>query len=55
MTGTKQKFEDIYDQNYSYVYNYIYMQVLHRQNTEDIVSDVFMKAYTHYDLLTSLS
>ena len=49
MTGTKQKFEDIYDQNYSYVYNYIYMQVQHRQNTEDIVSDVFMKAYTHYD------
>jgi RNA polymerase sigma-70 factor (ECF subfamily) len=39
----------VYEQEYSYVYNYIYMQVMHRENTEDLVSDIFMRAMSHYD------
>ena len=35
----KPDFAEVYEQEYSYVYNYIYMQVMHRENTEDLVSD----------------
>lgn len=45
----KPDFAEVYERDYSYVYNYIYMQVMHRENTEDLVSDVFMKAMAHYD------
>ncbi len=45
----KPDFAEVYEQEYSYVYNYIYMQVMHRENTEDLVSDVFMRAMAHYD------
>ena len=45
----KPDFAEVYEQEYSYVYNYIYMQVMHRENTEDLVSDIFMRAMSHYD------
>ena len=45
----KPDFAAVYEQEYSYVYNYIYMQVMHRENTEDLVSDVFRRARSHYD------
>lgn len=45
----KPGFAEVYEQEYSYVYNYIYMQVMHRENTEDLVSDIFMRAMSHYD------
>ena len=45
----KPDFAEVYEQEYSYIYNYIYMQVMHRENTEDLVSDVFMRAMAHYD------
>ena len=45
--GTKS-FEEIYKENFRAVYNYVYMQLLHREETEDIVSDVFVKAYAAY-------
>ena len=45
----KPDFAEVYERDYSYVYNYIYMLVMHRENTEDLVSDVFMKAMAHYD------
>ena len=45
----KPDFAQVYEQEYSYVYNYIYMQVMHRENTEDLVSDIFMRAMSHYD------
>jgi RNA polymerase sigma-70 factor (ECF subfamily) len=45
----KPDFAEVYERDYSYVYNHIYMQVMHRENTEDLVSDVFMKAMAHYD------
>ena len=44
----KPDFAEVYEQEYSYVYNYIYMQVMHRENTEDLVSDVFIRAMAHY-------
>lgn len=44
----KPDFAEVYEREYSYVYNYIYMQVMHRENTEDLVSEVFMKAMAHY-------
>ncbi|MBR4455154.1 MAG: sigma-70 family RNA polymerase sigma factor [Solobacterium sp.] len=45
----KPAFEQVYLENYSYVYNYVYMRLLHRENAEDVVSTVFTKAMTHYD------
>ena len=45
----KPDFAEVYEQEYSYVYNYIYMQVMHRENTEDLVSDIFMRAMSQYD------
>ena len=30
----KPDFAEVYEQEYSYVYNYIYMQVMHRENTK---------------------
>ena len=49
MDTVKPDFEQVYLENYSYVYNYVFMRLLHRENTEDIVSTVFTKAMTHYD------
>ena len=45
----KPDFEQVYLDNYSYIYNYVYMRLLHRENTEDVVSNVFTKAMTHYE------
>lgn len=42
-------FEQIYLDNYSYVYNYVFMRLLHRENAEDITSEVFVKAMSHFD------
>lgn len=41
--------EEVYDQYFSVVYNYVYYKLLNRENTEDIVSQVFMKAMQHLD------
>ena len=49
MASVRPDFEQVYLDNYSYVYNYVYMRLLHRENTEDIVSTVFVKAMQHYD------
>ena len=46
---SKLSFEEVYEQEYSYVYNFVYMQLMQRENTEDLVSDVFLKAMRHYD------
>ncbi len=49
VSRNKPDFAEVYEQEYSYVYNYIYMQVMHRENTEDLVSDIFIRAMSHYD------
>lgn len=38
-------FEKIYAADFSYVYNYIYMKVLHKETAEEICSEVFFRAY----------
>ena len=38
-------FEKMYQEQFSYVYNYIYMKVLHKETAEEICGDVFLKAY----------
>ena len=45
----KETFEVVYEENFSYIYNYVYGQLLHREKSEDLVSDIFMKAMTHYE------
>lgn len=49
MGGEKETFEVVYEKYFSNIYNYIYGQILHRERAEDLVSDIFIKAMTHYD------
>jgi len=35
--------EEVYDQYFSAIYNYVYYKLLHRETSEDIVSQVFLK------------
>ena len=46
---TKEPFEKVYEQYFSSIYNYVYAQILHRERTEDLVSETFIKAMTHYE------
>ena len=46
------QFEELYRANYSRIYNYLYGCLLHRERTEDLVSDVFFEAlrsFPRYD------
>jgi len=45
----KESFEEVYEKQFSNIYNYVYGQVLHKERAEDLVSDIFIKAMTHYD------
>ena len=45
----KKPFEQVYEENFSQIYNYVYAQVLHRERAEDLVSETFIKAMTHYE------
>ena len=45
----KEPFEKVYEVYFSSIYNYVYAQVLHRERAEDLVSETFIKAMTHYD------
>ena len=49
MENVKEPFETVYEKNFSYIYNFVYTQLLHRERTEDLVSDIFFKAMEHYD------
>ena len=39
--------EEVYSEYFSTVYNYVFYRLLNRENTEDIVSQVFMKVLRH--------
>lgn len=46
------RFEKIYENCYSAIYNYVYQMILHRENTEDVVSETFLQAmrgFSRYD------
>jgi len=46
-------FEEIYEENYARIYNYLYGTLLHRQKTEDLTSEVFFEAlrsFSRFDI-----
>ena len=45
----KRSFEAVYEEHFSYVYNMIYMHLLHKETAEDLTSEAFIKAYSAYD------
>ncbi len=45
----KAAFEKIYTEHFSYVYNFIYMKVLHKEVAEDICSKAFFNAFSHFE------
>ena len=49
MVAGNRDFEKFYMDNFSYVYNFIYMKVLNVHIAEDICSTTFLKAFEKYD------
>ena len=49
MSAAIRPFEDVYSDHFSYVYNIIYMHVLHRETAEDLTSETFIRAMSAYD------
>ena len=45
----KKPFEEVYEENYRRIYNAVYMRLLNRENTEDVVQETFIKAMNAYD------
>jgi RNA polymerase sigma-70 factor (ECF subfamily) len=45
----KEDFAVVFEEQFSGIYNYVYARILHRERTEDLVSEIFMKAMTHYE------
>ncbi|MFT4744709.1 MAG: RNA polymerase sigma-70 factor (ECF subfamily) [Nitriliruptoraceae bacterium] len=43
--GDSAAFADLYDQHVDAVYGFIYRKVTHKQTTEDLTSDVFLRAF----------
>ena len=44
----KKTFEAVYEESYEKLYKYAYMLLLNREDAEDIVSESFMAAFSHY-------
>ena len=49
MLVSREPFEIVYEKYFSDIYNFVYAQFLHKERSEDLVSNLFIKAYTHYD------
>lgn len=47
--SVKLDFSMVYEENFKYIYNFVYMHVLHKETAEDVTSDTFMKALDAYD------
>ena len=43
------RFSAIYEEQFSSIYNYLYAQILNRQETEDLTSETFLKAFRNFD------
>ena len=48
-TDKKMPFEEVYGEYYDRIYRAVYMRLLNRENTEDVVQDTFVKAMNAYD------
>lgn len=46
---SKKPFDEVFREFYKPLYNYVYMQLLCRQDAEDIVSETFTRAYRAYE------
>ena len=46
---SKISFEEAYNDNFSYVYNFLYAHAMHKEITEDLTSQTFLKAFEHFD------
>lgn len=44
---TEDGFMQMYDCFYGKIYNYLYFRLLNRENTEDLMCEVFLKAFTY--------
>lgn len=44
---TEDGFMQMYEYYYSKIYNYLYFRLLNKENTEDLLSEVFLKAFIH--------
>ena len=44
-----QRFEDVYDEYAERIYRFVYYKTYHRETAEDIMSQVFLKAYEKWD------
>ena len=40
----RRSFESVYEEYYDRVFNFVYMQLLHREDAEDVTEDTFIKA-----------
>lgn len=49
MASEKPSFEAVYNEQFSNIYNFIYGQLLNKERTEDLVSDIFIKAMNNYE------
>ena len=43
----RRALEEIYEEFFPRIYNYIYYRLLHREETEDLVSRIFLKVAEH--------
>lgn len=44
----KLTFEQVYEQYYEKVFNFVYMRLLHREDAEDVTEDTFLKAMNSF-------
>jgi len=46
-------FDEVYKENFKVIYNFVYIRVLHRETAEDITSQAFLNAFSHFDSFDS--
>lgn len=47
--GNGLNMEQVYGEYFPMVYNYVFCRLMHREETEDVVSHVFLKVFRHLD------
>ena len=43
--GNRDAWQQLYEQTFTYMYKYVYSQTLHKEQTEDILSESYTKAF----------